>query len=106
MVKKEDILGLIGSVVGLLVTGFVWVMSGMESAFLGTQELEIQVYITAFGSILGIIGSVYDSNLKNAGIIMCISGLFLLIGSGYFGIFSFILLIIGGIIKFRSNRVI
>lgn len=100
--KRTSILGYMGGIssvlMGLLVF-FVMLIGQLNGV---SVDLTIEMYLAFIAGAIGIVGAVVSG--KRGGVILIVSGILVLIAISSFGIFPFILLIVGGTLSLREKE--
>ena len=102
----ELVLGIIGGIFGILASMFVIGVGGFSEA-IGYKEYEFFYSRGGAGLLLGCIGiigaTIVNRNNKVAGVLMLLSAVGGLFALGYFWSISFILLLAGSLLAFKSR---
>ena len=102
----ELVLGIIGGIFGILAAMFIIGFGGF-SEVIGYEEYEFFYGRGGIGLLLGCIGiigaAIVNRNNKIAGGLMLLSAVGGLLALGLFWSISFILLLVGGLLAFRSK---
>lgn len=102
---KEFWCGIIGGIFGVFISVFVLYLGTLgESIGLDSGVLYLRGSVSLLFSSIGVIlGVGVIKNIRRVGVLMLVSGLFVLMTLVLFGIFTFVLFFIGGIIALRKR---
>jgi uncharacterized Zn finger protein (UPF0148 family) len=96
------ILGITGCIFGILAAILAALLGSFGAAFGISNNLGVLAAVAIVGSVIGIAGGAIGKKL--GGVLLIIGGIIVLIGVSLFGVLTFLLFIVGGILALRERR--